>query len=147
MSEYTMNEYTINDIEVGQEASFTKTMTVEMEDAFRKISGDDNPLHRDDAFARETGGGKFKGHASFGMLTASLYSTLAGMFLPGKYSLIHSFDELSFLKPVYAGDELTVTGTVADKNTDLKLIMLKAVIRNQDNKVISRAKMKVLVLR
>ena len=33
MSEYTMNEYTINDIEVGQEASFTKTMTVEMEDA------------------------------------------------------------------------------------------------------------------
>ena len=147
MHEYSMNEYTLSEIETGLEASFTRTITAEMEDAFREISGDDNPLHRDDEFARETGGGKFKSHASFGMLTASLYSTMAGMFLPGKYSLIHSFDELSFLKPVFAGDVLTVTGTVTDKNEDLRLIMLKAVIRNQDNKVVSRAKMKVLVLK
>ena len=142
-----MNEYKMKDIEIGMEASFTKTMTTEMEDAFRQISGDDNPLHRDDQFAEEIGGGKFRSHASFGMLTASLYSTIAGMYLPGKYSLIHSFDELSFLKPVFAGDVLTVTGTVVDKNEDLKLIMLKAVIRNQENKTVSRAKMKVLVLR
>ena len=147
MSEYTMNEYTMKDIEPGLEASFTKTMTVEMEDAFRQITGDDNPLHRDDGFAKEIGGGRFRGHASFGMLTASLYSTMAGMYLPGKYSLIHSFDEISFLKPVFAGDELTVTGTVIDKNEDLKLIMLKVVIRNQDGKAVSRAKMKVLVLK
>ena len=81
------------------------------------------------------------------MLTASLYSTMAGMYLPGKYSLIHSFDELSFMSPVYAGDELTVQGTVTDKNEELKLIMLKVAIRNQDNKVVSRAKMKVLVMK
>ena len=142
-----MNEYILNEIEIGLEASFTKTMTTEMEDAFRQITGDDNPLHRDDGFAREIGGGRFKGHASFGMLTASLYSTMAGMYLPGKYSLIHSFDELSFLKPVYAGDVLTVTGTVIDKNEDLKLIILKVSIRNQENKLVSRAKMKVLTLK
>ena len=142
-----MNEYTLKDIVIGLEASFTKKITSEMEDTFRVITGDDNPLHRDDEFAREIGGGKFRSHASFGMLTASLYSTIAGMYLPGKYSLIHSFDEISFLKPVFAGDVLTVTGTVVDKNEDLKLIMLKVVIRNQDNKMVSRAKMKVLVLK
>ena len=142
-----MNEYTLNEIGTGMEASFTKTVTEEMEDAFRKISGDENPLHRDDGFAREISGGKFQGHAAFGMLTASLYSTMAGMYLPGKYSLIHSFEELSFIKPVFAGDELTVTGQVADKNEALRLIVLKVVIRNQDNKVVSRAKMKVLVLK
>ncbi len=142
-----MNEYTINDIEIGMEASFSKTITKEMEDSFRIITGDENPLHRDDEFAREIGGGRFKSHASFGMLTASLYSTIAGMYLPGKYSLIHSLEDISFMKPVFVGDELTVTGQVVDKNEDLKLIVFKVTIRHQDNKKVSRAKMKVLVMK
>lgn len=105
-----MNEYLISEIDVGMTVSFKKVVTKEMEDSFRVISGDDNPLHRDDLFAREISDGRYKTHVTFGMLTASLYSTLAGMYLPGKYSLIHSFDELSFLKPVFVGDILTVNG-------------------------------------
>ena len=142
-----MNEYELSQIEVGMQASFGKIITKEMEDSFRVISGDDNPLHRDDNFAVDISNGKFKSHAAFGMLTASLYSTMAGMYLPGKYSLIHSFDELSFMNPVFVGDELMVQGTVTDKNEDLKLIMLKVVIKNQDKKIVSRAKMKVLVMK
>ncbi len=142
-----MNEFTISDIEIGMTASFTRKITKEMEDSFRKITGDENPLHKDDDFAREVGGGKFKSHASFGMLTASLYSTMAGMYIPGKYSLIHSFEEISFMKPVFVGDELSVTGEVVDIIEDLKLIVLKVTVRNQDNKVVSRAKMKVLVMK
>lgn len=142
-----MNKYTLSDIQVGMKESFERQITKEMEDAFRVISGDENPLHRDDAFAAEISGGKYKQHVSFGMLTASLYSTIAGMYLPGENSLIHSFEELSFLKPVFAGDTLKVEGEVTDKLEDLKLIRLKVTIRNQDNKLVSRAKMKVLVMR
>ena len=142
-----MNEYVIDQIQIGMEHSFKKVITTEMEDNFREISGDENPLHWDDRFAIGIGNGRFKGHVSFGMLTASLYSTMAGVFLPGKYSLIHSFDELSFLSPVYAGDELEVTGKIVDVKAELNLIMLKVVIRNQDKKVVSRAKMKVLVMK
>lgn len=142
-----MNEYMLSEIDIGMEASFTKTVTVEMENSFREISGDDNPLHKDDEFARGISNGKFKSHAAFGMLTASLYSTMAGMYLPGKYSLIHSFDELSFVNPVFVGDELEINGKVIDKNEDLRLIFLKVVIKNQDKKVVSRAKMKVLVMK
>lgn len=142
-----MNEYMLSDIDIGMEASFTKTVTVEMENSFREISGDDNPLHKDDEFTRGISNGKFKSHVAFGMLTASLYSTMAGMYLPGKYSLIHSFDELSFMNPVFVGDELEVNGKVIDKNEDLRLIFLKVVIKNQDKKVVSRAKMKVLVMK
>ncbi len=142
-----MNEFTIGDIEIGMKASFTKMITKEMEDSFRNITGDENPLHKDDDYAREVGGGKFKYHASFGMLTAALYSTIAGMYLPGKYSLIHSFEEISFMKPVFVGDDLTVAGEVIDKIEDLKLIVLMVTIRNQDNKVVSRAKMKVLLMK
>ena len=142
-----MNEYTLAEIEVGMKAVFHKTITKEMEDAFRVISGDENPMHKDDTFAVEISNGKFPGHAVFGMLTASLYSTVAGMYLPGKYSLIHSFEELSFTKPVFVGDDLTVEAEVTDKEIALKLIRLKVTIKNQNNKLVSKAKMKVLVMK
>ena len=142
-----MNQYTLAEIEVGMKAVFHKTITKEMEDAFRVISGDENPLHKDDTFAVEISNGKFPGHAAFGMLTASLYSTVAGMYLPGKYSLIHSFEELSFTKPVFVGDDLTVEAEVTDKEIALKLIRLKVTIKNQNNKLVSKAKMKVLVMK
>lgn len=67
--------------------------------------------------------------------------------MPGKYSLIHSFDEISFMKPVFVGDELTVNAEVIDKDEALKMIRLKIIIKNQDNKKVSRAKMKVLVMK
>lgn len=139
-----MNEYRFSEITVGMKEAFTRKMTSEMEERFRELSGDENPLHRDDEFARGMDRG-FPGHVTFGMLTASLYSALAGMYLPGKYSLIHSFEELSFLKPVFAGDLLTVMGEVYEKEEAFRLIRIKALIRNQDGRVVSRAKMKVLV--
>lgn len=140
-----MREYTFDEIEVGLTESFSKEITPEMEDMFRAITGDENPLHQDDAYAREVSGGKFESHVAFGMLTASLYSTIAGMYLPGKYSLIHSLERVDFKKPVFAGDVLTVTGTVKEKQDDLHLILLDVIIRNQNNKVVSKAGMKVLV--
>lgn len=142
-----MNKYTLSELEVGMKAFLKKRITKEMEDSFRNISGDENPLHQDDEFAREISNGRFPGHVVFGMLTASLYSTVAGMYLPGKYSLIHSFEELSFLNPVFVGDELTVEGEVIDIEEGLGLIRIKVIIKNQNNKPVSRAKMKVLVMK
>ncbi len=142
-----MNEYTVSDITVGMRVSFTKKITAEMEHSFRMISGDNNPLHCNDDFAREISGGRYKSHVTYGMLTASLYSTVAGMYLPGKYSLIHSFEELSFMKPVFVEDELTVEAEVIDKDENLKLIRLKIMIKNQDDKTVSKARMKVLVMK
>ena len=141
-----MNEYRFEEIYIGQKESFTREITSDMEDMFRIISGDDNPLHRDDKFAKQVSKGKFDRHAVFGMLTASMYSTFAGMYMPGKYSLIHGFDELSFIKPVFVGDVLTVTGEVTDKEDSLGLIKVKIVIKNQNCKMVSRARIKILVL-
>ena len=140
-----MNEYKLADLHAGIEESFTAEITREMEDAFRALTGDLNPLHSDDGFAASVLEGA-KGHAAFGMLTASLLSTLAGMYLPGKYSLIHSVESLSFLKPVYAGDVLTVKGTVAEVYAELRMIRLKVSI-TRDEETVCRAKMKVLVLK
>ena len=142
-----MNEYKFKDIQIGQSETFTKEITLDMENKFREISGDINPLHFDDNYAKEVSDGKFKGHVSFGLLTASLYSTATGVYLPGKYCLIHSFDEISFLNPVFAGDILTVEIKVTDKYDALNLIHLKITIKNQHNKTVSKAKMKIIVLK
>ena len=141
-----MNEFTFSQLDVGHKEEFTVQITKEMEDAFRQITGDVNPLHQDDAFAVQTGGGRFRSHVSFGMLTASFYSTLAGVYLPGKYSLIHSLS-IKFQKPVFAGDTLTVVGEIIDKQDELKLIQIKAVIKNQRAQSVSKADMKVLVMK
>ena len=140
-----MNSYRFEEITVGQTESFSREITREMEDSFRALTGDMNPLHRDDGFAREIGNGRYPSHVCFGMLTASLLSPLAGMLLPGEYSLIHSIDSISFKKPVFVGDTLTVTGTVTEKVEDLRLILVSVRITNQAQKLVSGAKMKILV--
>lgn len=137
-----MNHYTYEEIAEGMKESFTVTVKEETQDAFRNITGDENPLHREDAFAREKG---YREKVVFGMLTASYYSTLAGVYLPGERSLIHSCD-VKFLKPVYIGDELTVEGRVTEKNDTYRLIRVKAVIRNGQGEKVSKADMQIGLL-
>lgn len=140
-----INEFCFDEITIGQTESFTKEITLEMENAFRDLSGDLNPLHENDAFAFEISGGNFKCHVAFGMLTASLLSTVAGVYMPGKYSLIHSIDNISFKNPVFVGDLLTVTATVKEKQNDLKLLRLTVKMTNQEHEVVLKADMKILV--
>ena len=147
LNQEDMREYSFATIQVGIVESFSRKITKEMEDSFRNLTDDRNPLHKEDAFAEEIGRGKFRGHVVFGMLTAAFYSTLAGMYLPGKYSLIHSFETLSFIQPVYVGDTLHIRGEVIEKEESLRVIRVKASIRNQEGELVSKAKMKILVIR
>ncbi len=137
-----MNTYTYDEIEVGQAESFTVTVTEDMLSSFKAITGDNNPLHNNEDFARAKGQ---PGRVAYGMLTASFLSTLAGVYLPGERSLIQQV-EIKFAKPVYIGDTLTVTGQVAEKNDTVQRIELKATITNQDGAKVLRGKMGVLVI-
>ena len=80
------------------------------------------------------------------MLTASFLSTLAGIYLPGKYSLIHGM-EIEFPKPVYVGDQLTITGTVSNKDDRFRYFLMKIMIRNQNNQKVCRGKMRIGVMK
>ena len=136
-----MNEYSYEDIKEGHKESFTVKITEDMMSAFCGITGDVNPLHNDEDYAVS------KGHPArvvYGMLTASSLSTLAGVYLPGKNSLIHEV-KIKFAKPVYIGDTLTVEGVVEEKNDTYSLLMIKVTIRNQNSDKVCRAKMQVQV--
>ena len=134
-----MNEYKYEEIETGHKESFTVTVTEDMMKAFRDMTGDINPLHNDEDYAASHG---HSGRVVYGMLTASLLSTLAGVYLPGKRSLIQEV-KIKFAKPVYIGDELTVEGVVEEKHDAFSLIVLKVAIRNQNGDKVCRATMRV----
>lgn len=132
----------MSDLAVGMTESFSRKVTPEMMEKFYEISGDENPLHRDEEFAKEKG---FENRVVYGMLTASLISTLGGVYLPGKYCLIQGV-ETKFLKPVFIGDELTVTGEVVDVRPELKYMEIKVTIRNQKNEKVLRGVLKAGVM-
>ncbi|MCR4739690.1 MAG: MaoC family dehydratase [Lachnospiraceae bacterium] len=137
-----MNEYTYDEIETGHTESFgVKVGEADME-SFYSITGDENPLHKDESFALSKG---YPSRVVYGMLTASYLSTLAGVYLPGKRSLIHSV-ATKFYKPVFVGDELTVEGKVSDKNDTFKLLTIKVSIRNQKGEKVLKGEMTVQVL-
>jgi len=137
-----MKHYSYGQLQVGMGEAFQVQVVPEMLDTFCSLTGDENPLHRDEAFARARG---YAGRVAYGMLTASFLSTLAGMYLPGENSLILETD-LKFKKPVYVGDELTVRGSVKEKNDLFSFVVLKVEITNQDKEKVLRGTMKVGVL-
>jgi len=93
----------IEDFEVGQHASFRKTFTEDDLKRFIEITGDVNPLHVDDEFADRT---RFGRRVLQGMLTASIFSTMVGMLMPGTGAVYRS-QTLRFLLPVHLDETVT----------------------------------------
>lgn len=130
-----MNHYTIADMRVGMTAEFTATVTEEKMALFHALTGDCNPLHMDEAYAKAKG---YPGRVVYGGLCASLYSTLAGVYLPGEHCLLHGIDS-KYRKPVFIGDTLTVRGEVTEVSEGLRRILVKATIRNQHGVLVGSA--------
>lgn len=137
-----MNQYRFEEIEIGMEESFKVTITQDMLTQFRDITGDVNPLHTDEQFAKKKG---YPANVVYGMLTASFLSTLAGVYMPGERSLIHSV-ETKFVKPVFVGDVLNIQGKVSEKNELFSVLTLKVTITNQKNEKVVRGSMKIGVM-
>jgi 3-hydroxybutyryl-CoA dehydratase len=130
-----MNEFLWDDLKVGLRHEFEVVITREMVNAFAEISGDSNPLHSDPAYARRAG---FDGQVVFGLLTSSFCSRLVGVYLPGKYALLHGID-IDFVSPVYVGDKLIVTGEIVLLSESVRRMEIKVSISNQAGAVVSKA--------
>lgn len=129
-----MNHYMLQELAPGMEACFSVTITDEMLQKFLEISGDTNPLHTDAAFAQAKG---YPGRVVYGMLTASFYSALAGVYLPGERCLLLEVNS-KFTSPVFVGDKLDVYGKVSEVKENYGFIRVKARIRNQKGETVSR---------
>jgi 3-hydroxybutyryl-CoA dehydratase len=114
----------VDRLSVGDNASFTKTITTEEIEAFARISGDDNPAHVDDAWAEAS---MFGGRVAHGVLTAGLISAVLGTKLPGPGSIYMS-QTLKWLAPVRPGDELTATVTVREVIAEKNRVILDTIV-------------------
>ena len=125
-----MTGYTIDQLEVGQSASFSKTVSETDVYLFAGITGDFNPAHIDQAYAEKT---VFKTRIAHGMLSAGFISTVLGTQLPGP-GTIYISQSMTFLAPVAMGDTITATAEVVEILTAKKRVRLKTVCTNQEGK-------------
>ncbi|MBA3733388.1 MaoC family dehydratase [Patescibacteria group bacterium] len=124
-------EFKFDDLVVNDSAEFIVEITSEMVMEFANLSGDHNPLHVDKTYAKETELGQTIVH---GLLTASFFSRLIGMHLPGKYALFLS-QTLRFKTPIYIGQKVTVRGKITQKVEALKTVKINTEILDE-NKVV-----------
>ena len=103
-----MNGLFLEDLKVGMSAMFGKTVTEADIVAFAGVSGDTNPIHLHDGFARTT---RFGQRIAHGMLSGSFISTVIGTKLPGP-GAVYISQTLNFMAPVLIGDTITAVATI-----------------------------------
>ncbi len=141
MRQISSKKYTIDEIFVGQTASFDAAVSEKTVASFSKITGDYSPLHTDTEFARKT---QFRQKIAHGLLVYSYASTIVGMYLPGENATILNHSA-RYLKPVKINDKLTIKGTVASKEPLLGKIVLNISITNQRGETVTDGTITVMV--
>jgi len=127
-----MNGKRIDQFNIGDSAEFTKTITEYDVYQYAGVTGDFNPVHINEVYAKET---FFKKRIAHGMLAGGLISAVLGTSLPGPGS-VYLRQALNFTAPVYFGDTVTAKVEIVDINTGKKRITLKTTCTNQDDKVV-----------
>ena len=127
-----MRGKTFNELQMGEAAEFSKTISESDVYLFAGISGDFNPAHINEPYARQTA---FKSRIAHGMLAAGLVSTVVGTRLPGP-GTIYMKQNLTFLAPVYIGDTITARAEVMELIQEKKRVRLKTTCVNQDGKTV-----------
>tara|TARA_B110000014_G_scaffold259639_1_gene247817 strand:+ start:2693 stop:3124 length:432 start_codon:yes stop_codon:yes gene_type:complete len=134
-------EFTFEDIEIGLTKEFNITITQSMVNDFAKLSGDFNPLHVNEEYAKST---EFQNKVVHGMLLASFLSRMVGMYLPGKHALYAS-QSLEFQNPCFIGDKIIVSSIITDKSDSTKIIKIKSNIINQKNQTLLHGEGRIII--
>jgi 3-hydroxybutyryl-CoA dehydratase len=120
------------DIEVGDKGSFSKTISESDVYLFAGVTGDLNPVHVNEEYAKQS---LFKTRVAHGFLCASLISTVFGTELPGP-GTIYLSQKMDFKAPVKIGDTVTATVEVLEKKDDKKILTFKTTVSNQEGTVV-----------
>lgn len=119
-------------IQPGDRVALRRVLTRQDVEAFALLSGDQNPLHLDDAFARAAG---FERPVVHGMLLAGLVSTLVGTYLPGPGAL-WAEQRFRWIRPLFLGDEVRVELEVKHKSRGARTLQLAVQAFNQDGELV-----------
>jgi len=121
-----------SEINIGDKAHYTKHLSEEDVLLFARISGDVNPVHLDEDFAKST---PFGGRIAHGIWSASLISAAIATELPGPGS-IYLGQNLQFKRPVFISDTLTVELEIKEKIDKRKRVIIDCKVSNQKDQVV-----------
>ena len=138
-----LTNFTINEISIGQKASYSKTCSADDITLFASVSGDVNPVHLDDAYAQTT---QFGQRIAHGMYTGALVSAALALELPGP-GTIYLGQEIKFKAPVFVNDTITVELEVLSIREDKAIVTLSCLCSNQDGKKVAQGTATVMAPR
>lgn len=118
------------DIHIGDEVNFTKTMTQTDVVLWVGLTGDMNPIHIDTEYGRTT---RFGDIVVPGLMVAGLISTV---MTKATFGNVYSGQSLKFIKPVYIGDTITATATVVEKAEERRRVKIKTECFNQNQELV-----------
>ena len=122
-TEVTTGQYYLEDLAVGMSASFSKTVSENDIYLFAGISGDVNPVHINEEFAKKT---RFKHRIAHGLISMGFISAAMGTKLPGT-GTIWSGQTFKFRAPVYIGDTVTAKVTIKEITVEKQRVILETV--------------------
>jgi 3-hydroxybutyryl-CoA dehydratase len=126
------DSYKIEEIAPGMTASMTHLVTEEDVRNFAEVSGDHNPVHLDEEYAKQSRFGRRIAHGLFG---ASFFSGLFGTRLPGR-GCVYAAQNLKFRRPVFIGDTVTATITVLGVDVAKKRVTFSTICTVDGKEVI-----------
>ncbi|MEO6447311.1 MAG: MaoC family dehydratase [Gemmatimonadaceae bacterium] len=121
-----------DELETGQHAELTRTVSLQDIEAFAAVTGDVNPVHLDDDVAART---RFGGRIAHGMLSAGFVSAVLGTQLPGP-GVVYLTQSLRFVRPVRPGDVITARVEVLELLATKRRLRLTTVCRNQRDEIV-----------
>ncbi len=118
-----LHGYYLEDLRVGIQASYARTVTETDVILYAGITGDDNPIHMNEEYASDT---RFGRRIVHGMYAAGLISCVAGTRMPGP-GVIFTGQSLKFVAPIYVGDTVTATCTVKEIIPERRRVIIDTV--------------------
>ena len=130
------------DLNIGDTFSTSREVTDEIIRKFADVSGDYNPIHLDDEFAKTTRFGKRIAH---GMLSGAFISAVLGNEFKDR-KIVYLSQTMKFTAPVFIGDTVTATGTITNIREDKGIVTLETICTNQNGETLVKGEAAVMVL-
>jgi 3-hydroxybutyryl-CoA dehydratase len=130
------------DLQIGDKFSTSKQITDAVVRAFAELSGDYNPIHLDEEFAKTTRFGKRIAH---GMISGALISAVLGNEFKER-KIVYLNQTMKFVAPVFLDDTVTATATVAHIRDDKNIVTVETVCTNQKGEVVVTGEGKIMIL-
>lgn len=129
-------------LKLGDQYSISREVTDDLVRDFADVSGDHNPLHLDEEFAKTT---RFGRRIAHGMLSGAFISGVLG-FEFKELKIVYLSQTMRFTAPVFIGDTVTTTATITKIRDEKGIVMLETVCTNQNGETTLTGESVIMVL-